>query len=409
MTLIEFFDKCAIDNILGALVCEPERVVFIGDSTKQMNRRMDAYRQILSSRGKKTELICKGVNKNDLLSIAQTLSQIVEQEESCVFNLDGGEELYLVAVGMVAQHYPEKVKLQRFNLRSSTIAECDTSGCTRRSVPLAVTVAETAMLYGGKVVYEEEKSGATYHWNFTEEFCRDIWAMWRVCSENPKAWNLQLGILDKLDSLFPLDDQRLTVPMEEARTQIQKRRAKESDFFRLLESLAKEGLLQEYRRSDRQFSFRYKDHQVRRCLTKAGQILELMIAAAAMEAEADGEKLYHDVATGVYLDWDGDLEEYGADTSNEIDVLLMKGAIPVFISCKNGSVETEELYKLNTVARRFGGAYAKRVLVASELEKMGSKADYLRERAKDMGIRIVENVDQMTQQELKKQIAALWQ
>lgn len=409
MTLIEFFDKCAIDNILGALVCDPDRVVFIGDSAKQMKRRMNAYRQILSSRGKKTELICKGVNKNDLLSIAQTLSQIVEQEESCVFNLDGGEELYLVAVGMVAQHYPEKVSLQRFNLRSSTIAECDTNGCTRRSVPLAVTVEETAMLYGGKVVYEEEKSGGTYHWHFTEEFCRDIWAMWNICSENPKAWNLQLGILDKLDSLFPLDNQHLTVPMEEAKTQIQKRRAKESEFFRLLESLAKEGLLQAYRRSDEAFSFRYKDHQVRRCLTKAGQILELMIAAAAMEAEADGEKLYHDVSTGVYLDWDGNLEEYGAETSNEIDVLIMKGAIPVFISCKNGSVETEELYKLNTVARRFGGTYAKRVLVASELEKMGSKANYLRERAKDMGIRIVENVDQMTQQELRKQIAALWQ
>lgn len=409
MTVIEFFDKCAIENVLSALVCDPERVVFIGESTKRMNRRMDAYRQILSNRGKSTELVCKGVNRNDLLSIVQTLSQIVEQETQCVFNIDGGDELFLVAVGMIAQHYPEKVTLQRFNLRSSTILECDTNGCTRLSTPLAVTVAETAMLYGGRVVYDEEKSGATYPWQFTEEFCRDIRAMWRVCSENPKAWNLQLGILDKLDSLYPLDKQRLTVPMEEAKTQIQKRRAKESDFFRLLDSLAKEGMLLDYQRDEMQFSFQYKDHQVRRCLTKAGQILELMIAASAMEAEADGEKLYHDVSTGVYLDWDGDLEEYGADTSNEIDVLLMKGAIPVFISCKNGSVETEELYKLNTVARRFGGTYAKRVLVASELEKMGSKANYLRERAQDMGIRIVENVDQMTPQELDRAIAALWQ
>ena len=154
MTVIEFFDKCAIENILSALVCDPKRVVFIGNSAKAMERRMAAYRQILESRGRKTELVCKGVGQNDLLGIANTLAGIAEQEESCVFNLDGGGALYLVAVGMVAQQYPEKVKLQRFNLRSGTVFECDTGGCTRHSVPLAVTVAENALLYGGRVVYE---------------------------------------------------------------------------------------------------------------------------------------------------------------------------------------------------------------------------------------------------------------
>lgn len=409
MTIVEFFDKSAIENILSALVCRPDRVVFIGDSLKRMERRVTAYRQVLESRDIRAELVCKSVNKNDLLGIAKVLSQIVEQEEQCVFNLDGGDELYLVAVGMVAQHYPEKVKLQRFNMRSGTVFECDTDGCTRNTAELEVTVAENALIYGGRVVYDGEKAGATYPWLFTESFCEDIRGMWRVCSRNPKAWNLLLGILDKLDSLFPLEGQCLTVPMEEALTQIKKRRAKESDFFAFLESLAQEGLLLGYRQNDDYFTFQYKDHQVRRCLTKAGQILELMIAAEAMEAEQDGKPLYHDVATGVYLDWDGDLAEYGADTSNEIDVLLMKGAIPVFISCKNGQVETEELYKLNTVARRFGGIHAKRVLVASELDKMGSKAKYLKERAQDMGIRIVENVDQMSDKELKKAIRALWQ
>ena len=37
---------------------------------------------------------------------------------------------------------------------------------------------------------------------------------------------------------------------------------------------------------------------------------------------------------------------------NEIDVMMMHGMQPVFISCKNGSVETEELYKLLKTARR---------------------------------------------------------
>lgn len=408
MTIVEFFDKCAIENILSALVCEPEQVVYIGRSAKEMERRLSAYRQILANHGKNTRLLCRSADPHDLLGIAQTLAQIVEQD-NVIFNLDGGDGLYLVAVGMVAQQYPDRVTLQRFNLQSGTVTQCDTNGCTRLSTSLSLSVAETALLYGGRVVYEEEKPGATYPWQFTEDFCKDIRRMWQVCSKNPKAWNLQLSILDKLDSLYPLENQQLTVPMEEAEIQITKRRAKRKDFFRLLEDLAKEGLLLEYSQNEEYFRFRYKGHQVRRCLTKAGQILELMIAAEAMVAEQNGEKLYHDVATGVYLDWDGDLAQYGADTSNEVDVMLMKGVIPVFISCKNGRVETEELYKLNTVARRFGGIYAKRVLVASELDKLGSKADYLRERAADMGIRIVEDVDRMSAAELKKEIAALWQ
>ncbi len=408
MTVVEFFDKCTIENILSALVCQPEQVVFLGEDAGSMNRGLAAYRQILKRRGSTTQLSCKRVSGNDLPGILAILEKIVREEGGCIFNLNGGGELYLVAGGMIAQKYPEQVKLQRFHLESGTIHERDTDGWTRRTAALEVTAEENALLYGGRLVYDGERAGATYPWEFTADFCRDIRKLWKVCSRNPKGWNLHLSILDKLDSMYPLENQWLIVPMEEARTQIKKRDAREKDFFRLLEELAEEDLLLGYSQDKEVFSFCYKDHQVRRCLTKAGQILELMIAAEAMIAQMDGQPVYHDVATGVYLDWDGRLAEYGADTSNEVDVLLMKGAIPVFISCKNGRVETEELYKLNTVARRFGGKYAKQVLVASELDKMGVKAHHLRRRAKDMGIRILEDVDRMTPYELQKEIAALW-
>ena len=43
------------------------------------------------------------------------------------------------------------------------------------------------------------------------------------------------------------------------------------------------------------------------------------------------------------------------ETKNEIDVMLMRGVVPVFVSCKNGAVKMDELYKLDTVAQRFGG------------------------------------------------------
>ncbi|MBQ3004644.1 MAG: hypothetical protein IJD88_01815 [Clostridia bacterium] len=68
--------------------------------------------------------------------------------------------------------------------------------------------------------------------------------------------------------------------------------------------------------------------------------------------------------TGVVIDWDGKLHDENTekvlDTENEIDVLMMHGVIPVFVSCKSSSVDSNELYKLNTIAEKFGGPYAKK-------------------------------------------------
>ena len=81
----------------------------------------------------------------------------------------------------------------------------------------------------------------------------------------------------------------------------------------------------------------------------------------------------------------------------------MRGLIPTFVSCKNGKIGEEELYKLNTVAEKFGGEYAKKMLIATKLERENyvAKMAYMR-RAEDMGIRIVPNAGELTKEEWKK-------
>ena len=154
----------------------------------------------------------------------------------------------------------------------------------------------------------------------------------------------------------------------------------------------------------------YKNAQVKQCLTKAGQALEMTVLRAAMEArEADGTPSYTDAMTGVFIDWDGEIPSQGGpDTENEIDVLLMHGMVPVFISCKNGQVEMDELFKLGTVADRFGGTYAKKVLVATALTDSIS-TQHLLQRAEDMGIRVVTNLTALDETELLRTVRNLWQ
>lgn len=150
------------------------------------------------------------------------------------------------------------------------------------------------------------------------------------------------------------------------------------------------GLLSESKTESCEVSICFKNEQVRRALTKAGQILELYISMIAMSIKDDNDvPIYNDVRAGVYIDWDGNIEEE-LNVVNEIDVILMKDLVPVFISCKNGQIDIDELYKLSAVAERFGGKYAKKVLIASELKKIGERVNYIKARAAELNIKILE-------------------
>ena len=115
----------------------------------------------------------------------------------------------------------------------------------------------------------------------------------------------------------------------------------------------------------------------------------------------NGEPFFNSCLMSVNIDWDGVLHNKGVDqvidTKNEIDVLLVHGLVPVFVSCKNGDVDDEELYKFNTVAERFGGKYVKKLLVATNFAtKPNSTPNAVLQRAEDMGIVLENNAASLT-------------
>ena len=100
---------------------------------------------------------------------------------------------------------------------------------------------------------------------------------------------------------------------------------------------------------------------------------------------------------GVHLDWDGIINGWLPDVVNEVDVLLMKDNIPTFISCKNGRVDKDALYELDTVTQKFGGKYAHKIIISPQ-----SNDETLSERAREMGIDLVdEEIFDWTEDEFK--------
>lgn len=416
MTYIEFFDKNASENIAACLTLAPERVIYIGDNAKVMKKHIANYQRVFTKRGHSISFFYKTVSKNNLENVVRLLSEIVETYDDCVFDVTGGEELLNLALGIVYSRYPDKnIQIHKFNLRNNTICDCDKDGTTIYRDAPALSVAENVRIYGGDIVYGAVDEGNTYLWDLNEDFLEDIERIWNICKGNVRLWNMQIGILDTLERVGNRSEDGLTTTASRAALEdyLSRHKLKYKKAKGIISSLLKQGLLTWFWDEDDTVTASYKNPQVKKCLTIAGQALEMkMYTMARAAADKDGNPVYNDALNGVVIDWDGELhdEETEAvyDTENEIDVLLMHGVVPVFISCKNGMVTAEELYKLNTVAERFGGQYAKKVLVANALDSMGEAGNYLRQRAEDMNIRLLEKIQDLDDSELERKIRSFW-
>ncbi len=419
MVYIEFFDeKELLDNLCSCFVRIPDKVYFIGNNKDKMETHIERYSKILSDRGGNVEMVPLSVNRNSLSALVECMSGIVETEEDCIFDLTGGEDLCLVAMGIVFEKYREtkNIQMHRFNLRSNRVYDCDEDGNVLYEEDLPkMSIIENIRIFGGEVVFESERENATPEWDLNDEFIDDIEVMWHICSCNSperatRNWDRQIVVFERIERIGGREGcLTSSAPWKELKESFGSYgKDKDNNYYlnrRIISELKKYGLI-EINETEEEISVSYKNEQVKRCLTKAGQVLEMKIYLCALQTEKDGEFVYDDVMNGVTIDWDGDAEEDENIIKNEIDVIAMHRMIPVFISCKNGEVKIDELYKLDSVARRFGGKYSCKVMVISEIDKNPNEI-YIRERADEMGIKIIDPIE-LKGEKLMKRIGNVW-
>lgn len=417
MTYIEFFDKTASENISACLTFVPDRVVYIGDNSKLMKKHIANYERVFSARGQNIEFLFRTVSKSNLDNAVELLTELVETYDDCVFDITGGEEILILALGIVYSKYPQKnIQIHKFNLRNNTVYDCDKDGTTIYKETPALSVEENVRIYGGDVVYGDIDEEKTYKWDLSDEFLNDVDLIWNICKADVRYWNMQIGIFEAADTIGKLSEDGLTVTVSRAALEdyLLRHRAKYKKARGIIGYLLQYGLLTYFEDEDETtVTISYKNAQVKKCLTKAGQALEMKVYVTAKAAlDKAGVPVYDDALNGVVIDWDGEFHDEEIDelydTENEIDVLLMHDIVPVFVSCKNGIVTSDELYKLDAVAERFGGKYAKKVLIATSIDCLGEAGKYLRQRATDMNIRLVENIQDLDDVELSRKIKSLW-
>lgn len=382
-TLIELYDERPLENVLGAEIFRPRRVVYIcPESAAQDQQLQKKLRLYFAHRGQKIELIFFKADVYDALAVLDLLRRILDRYEGCAIDITGGTDDVLFAAGLLSAETDIPVftysrrKNCFFNIKNASFA----SGlpCTLR-----YAVDDFFLMAGGST--REGRVDNTV----LSRYLDIIDPFFAVYLENRRDWDRIVTYIQRLspaaaDGAVRLDAGGPYTVKGERGSRIP---APEG----ALRSLASIGLIRELTIGEEQVSFRFRDAQVRAWLRDVGSVLELYVYKACLDTG-----VFDDVRTSVIIDWEGEKKENAV--SNELDVMCSQGVVPLFISCKTCDVKTEALNELAVLRDRFGGQMARAAIVTAERGRAP-----MRNRASELNIQVID-LDDLRAGRLQKRL-----
>ena len=399
MTLIECFTESHIDNLCACLRLRPKKMILVGQAA-EMAAPARRYEKLLRGRGIGTKITLCDVQKMDIGQMYETLMAVVTGLGDCVVDLTGGDEVVLMAVGAVYAQLPEaersRIRIEKWDHATNTVRDCIRGNREIPSPSIHLTVEELIELHDGTPApnpYQPPKSCSA----------KELDGLWALVSEAPKEWNNTLSLLRKAESRSD-SKTRIDLPLAYLRKSISGFEDEEDALRELLGKLHRHGVITD-QSTAHSLTYTYNSQLLRYCMQKAGNALEVKVLLEGRGLLEKGKPYFGDGLVGVSLEWEGADQPWDPEpeTRNEVDVVFLRGTTPLFISCKNGNVEDVELYKLHTVAHRFGGPYAKKMLIATDLGHMSPSAcRALAQRAWDMDIRLVTDAGELSREEWRQ-------
>lgn len=388
MTLIECYTASHIDNLAACLRLQPDRMILVGNAD-ETTPAAERYQALLQKRRIPTELILCDMTGQDFIGIYRLLKQLIGDSGECVIDLTGGNELVIMAVGAVVAELDHrkrsKIRVQRYDRASDHYTVCCGSAPSVPQIPASLTVEELLFLHGGALHPDNSQPPEDYT-------VRALDRLWSLVAEDPRRWNRSVAQLNELESRTESNGLSVSIPIELLKRTVSGFEDKEEAVRTFLSRLHRCGAIEDRSTRDR-LEYTYASTMMRCCLQKAGNALELKVLLEGRAATENGAPFFQDCRMSVGIDWDGILHNPMAripETRNEIDVVMIHNMTPLFISCKNGQIGEEELYKLHTVATRFGGPNVKKMLIATELNQKSAFSNRaFMQRAWDMDIFLV--------------------
>lgn len=376
---IEFLDKDPIENVITCLNYKVDKVVYFGIE-KGIEDKKDSTERFLKKYCGVKEVEFNTVSNTNLDEVLLSLNQVIETERAAgnqvFFDLTGGKGLALVAFGILSRE--KNLAMHKYDVAKGWLYELNreagpTLSDTAPKQKIELDIDTYIEMHGGVVNHSMQKDTKSLE---DPDFSKDAQRLWNICSKYQKYWNLFSEFLRE----FCQPDSSLYVVINIAditKDLKTKKKFDKKEIKEIFKSCVGIGVFEDAYNTGEVYSFSYKNEKIKETLWDAGSVLEL-------HTYMEERKNASDCRVGVHIDWDGTIYGgWGNDTVNEVDVLSINGYIPTFISCKNGNVDQMDLYELDTVADRFGGKYARKILMAPQ----GMNKAH-RKRAEEMGIEI---------------------
>ncbi len=382
-TLIELFDERPLQNVLATEVFRPETTVFLCPGKTAENGKLKAsLKAYFERRGcGGTRLVFVPVSPLLADSIADSLRSCLETYPDCAVDISGGSDAALFAAGRVSAAAGVPVftysrrKNRYYDISGAPFAHdlpCDVQLCAED----CFLMAGGAMLPG-----RSDPDELNAHLDL-------IAPLFGIFDCHRKEWPGQI-------LWFQQASQNAGGLEACLREQVTANRSRVSVNRELLHELEEAGLITDLTEGE-EIRFRFASRQVRFWLRDVGSALETWVYRNCLLSG-----LFQDVRLSAVVSWEG--TGSGPAVSNEIDVLCVRGTMPVFISCKACAVRTEALNELAILRDRFGGEGSRAAIVTSS--GAGKNGSAMRRRASELRIEVIEHRD-LEEERLRGRIRA---
>ena len=373
--VFEFLDNEPLDNVITSLNFKVDKTVYFGYSDtigKQRDKLTEFLRKYCDNQT--AEFITVPRNKlDDTLSIMRDAINIERNGDNTIFfDVTGGEEIPLVAFGILSTEFDTPMHV--FNIERNKLKEQEDGAdkeisrvVPRRTVEFDIDAHIELM--GGSIKTDLRKRSKLLD---DEDSIREAKQIIDLFNKHTGDWTrlihaFRSSICDDGDGYYHVDYNRTADHYYPLMVK---------NLKNFLSQMAESGIIRMSGNDSAEKRFAFASESLHCNMLEEGAALELLTCL-------DFREKYKYAQAGVAVDWDG-ITDSGKDVENEVDVIALDGFIPIIVSCKCGNQANKDaLYELDSIARRFGGKYAKRVMVSA---KNMMPADI--ERANEMGIEV---------------------
>ena len=371
MTIIEIYDTEQIKNVIASLALNPDKLIFLCKK-KPIDHEIGNIKSFFRDINSSLEIVFFVFPSLDIQAINSTLEEIIKNNNDVVFELTGGFEPAVIVASRFCLEknipcfyvdYNEKKPLIQLN--SLHIGEFHMPN---------LTIDQILMLNG----CQKKRHGHSQMDIKNKEQISDLLKIVDIALNNKSMWKNLIRYFQ-----FVTKDAKSSLNFK---SKYKIMRSKNHDIFiphKAMEYLDSQSLISINKKlsTNDEVYFRFKNEMVKNLLKSDGFWLEFYTYYMA-------DKINHfdDIDMSSVIDWNrssGGVQ----DPINEIDIILVRGITPIFISCKTSVPTAFDLYEIKSLAERFGGSMAKAVLVTSS-DLNENKSYFV--RARELNIRIIE-------------------